>query len=45
MTRDTHGHRLAEWAELVGGSVPDAAAEEYDLGASAWDEADPDRTQ
>ena len=25
MTRDTRGRRLAEWADLVGGSIPECA--------------------
>ncbi|WP_169330564.1 hypothetical protein [Halogeometricum pallidum] len=27
MTRDIHGHRVAEWADLVGESIPDGVAD------------------
>jgi hypothetical protein len=30
MTRDTRGHRVAEWADLVGESVPDGVADAAD---------------
>ena len=38
MTRETHGHRLAEWADLVGGSVPDAVAEGDESPRPVWDD-------
>ena len=42
MTRETHGRRLAEWADLVGGSVPDSLDDGDESARPAWDDdADP----
>ncbi|ADQ65835.1 hypothetical protein C499_11541 [Halogeometricum borinquense DSM 11551] len=44
MTRKTHGHRLMEWADLVGASVPDSVADDGDEPTlPAWDDADVER--
>ncbi|WP_175501322.1 hypothetical protein [Halogeometricum limi] len=43
-TRNSHGTRLAEWADLVGGSVPDAVDDdEHDATSGPW--ADAERSQ
>ncbi|WP_255473592.1 hypothetical protein [Halogeometricum sp. CBA1124] len=42
MTRETRDHHLAEWADLVGESVPDAVDERDEPLRSVWDD-DPER--
>jgi hypothetical protein len=44
MTRDTRGHHVAEWADLVGESVPDGVADAADRQTpDQWDGRDADR--